>query len=69
MAYYTNLGPDCGNYDVPFGSTPDLSAAFTFVTPNMSDDMHDGSVSDGDTFRRRYLQRSSVRPNTSKGTQ
>ena len=55
MAYYTNLGPDCGNYDVPFGSTPDLSAAFTFVTPNMTDDMHDGPVSDGDNFLRSYV--------------
>ena len=55
MAYYTNLGPNCGNYDVPFGSTPDLSAAFTFVTPNMTDDMHDGPVADGDNFLRSYV--------------
>jgi hypothetical protein len=55
MAYYTGLAPDCGNYDVPFGSTPDLSAAFTFVTPNLANDMHDGTVSDGDNFLRSYV--------------
>jgi hypothetical protein len=55
MAYYTNLGSDCGHYDVPFGSMPDLSAAFTFITPNLSTDMHDGTISDGDNFLKNYV--------------
>jgi hypothetical protein len=42
-AYYTNLGSDCANYDVPLGVTPDLSAAFTFITPNVCHDMHSNS--------------------------
>ncbi|MBV9800204.1 MAG: metallophosphoesterase [Solirubrobacterales bacterium] len=50
MAYYTNLGPDCSNFDVPLGSTPDLSAAFTLITPNAIDDMHDGTIAQGDSF-------------------
>jgi phosphatidylinositol-3-phosphatase len=50
QAYYVNLGYDCGNYNVPLGDTPDLSARFTFVTPNLIHDMHDGTVSDGDTW-------------------
>jgi phosphatidylinositol-3-phosphatase len=54
-AYFANLGSDCSNYDVPFGSVPDLSASFTFVTPNVIDDMHDGTISDGDTFLKRYV--------------
>ena len=54
-AYFANLGAVCSSYDVPFGSAPDLGAAFTFVTPNMIDDMHDGSISDGDNFLRRYV--------------
>jgi phosphatidylinositol-3-phosphatase len=54
-AYYTNLGSDCGHYDVPFGVTPDLSARFTFVTPNLTDDMHDGTISDGDNFLKGYV--------------
>ncbi|MGZ4283289.1 MAG: alkaline phosphatase family protein [Solirubrobacteraceae bacterium] len=55
MAYYTNLGTDCSNYDVPFGSSPDLSAAFTFVTPNAIDDMHDGTIAQGDLFLSKYV--------------
>lgn len=54
-AYYTNLGSDCSNYDVPFGSTPDLSAEFTFITPNVCDDMHDCSISSGDNFLKSYV--------------
>jgi hypothetical protein len=50
QAYYVNLGDDCGNYNVPLGDTPDLSARFTFVTPNLINDMHDGTVSDGDVW-------------------
>ena len=42
-AYYTNLGSDCAGYDVPLGSAPDLSAAFTFITPNVCHDMHSNS--------------------------
>ncbi|MBV8997486.1 MAG: hypothetical protein JO304_00405 [Solirubrobacterales bacterium] len=54
-AYYINLGSDCGNYDVPFGPAPDLSARFTFVTPNVIDDMHDGTIADGDNFLKSYV--------------
>ena len=50
QAYYVNLGTDCGRYNVPLGDPPDLSARFTFVTPNLINDMHDGTVSDGDTW-------------------
>ena len=53
--YYTNLGQACAHYDVPFGGAPDLSARFTFVTPNLINDMHDGSVSDGDRFLKAYV--------------
>jgi hypothetical protein len=48
-AYYTNLS-DCSTLDVPLGATPDLSAKFTFVTPNLIDDMHDGTIQQGDTW-------------------
>jgi phosphatidylinositol-3-phosphatase len=53
--YYTNLGQDCSTYDVPFGAKPDLSARFTFVTPNLINDMHDGSIGDGDRFLQTYV--------------
>ena len=49
--YYTNLGSDCSGYDVPMNdSAPDLSARFTFVTPNACNDMHDCSTQTGDTW-------------------
>ena len=47
-AYYTNLGSDCAAYDVPLGSAPDLSAAFTFITPNLCHDMHSNSCPGND---------------------
>ena len=50
-AYYTSLGSGCGDYDVPLGS---LNARFTFVTPNLIDDMHDGTISDEDNFLGNY---------------
>jgi hypothetical protein len=38
--YYTGLGPECAQQDVPLSDPPDLSARFTFITPNSCDDMH-----------------------------
>jgi hypothetical protein len=38
--YYTNITSQCAAQDVPLGSSPDLSARFTFVTPNLCNDMH-----------------------------
>ncbi len=39
-AYYTGVRTACATQDVPVASTPDVSARFTFVTPNLCDDMH-----------------------------
>ena len=49
-ACYTNIRTDCQTYDVPLGSTPDISARFTFVTPNVCNDMHDCTVQTGDSW-------------------
>jgi hypothetical protein len=38
--YYVDVAADCALADVPLGSTPDLSARFTFITPNLCHDMH-----------------------------
>jgi phosphatidylinositol-3-phosphatase len=54
-AYYTNVRTACGTYDVPLGTTPDISARFTFVTPNLCNDMHDCSVQTGDTWLSTFL--------------
>ena len=55
QAYFVNLGSDCAQYDVPLSDPPDLSARFTFVTPNLIHDMHDGTVADGDTWLSTFM--------------
>jgi hypothetical protein len=42
-AYYTNLRTQCPNQDVPLRSDADLSARFTFITPDLCHDMHSSS--------------------------
>jgi hypothetical protein len=54
-AYYTNLGTACSTNDIPLASTPDLSAEFTFITPNLIDDMHDGTVAEGDQWLSAFM--------------
>jgi chitodextrinase len=39
-AYYTTIAAQCALQDVPLNDPPDLSAAFTFITPNLCNDMH-----------------------------
>jgi hypothetical protein len=53
--YFTTLSSSCPTSDVPYTQlATDLSSgnlpAFSFVTPNLIDDMHDGTVADGDTW-------------------
>jgi phospholipase C len=52
--YYTTLH-GCSSSDVPFSQlATDLAhgrlPAFSFITPNLIDDMHDGTVADGDRW-------------------
>ena len=54
-AYYTGIRTACQTLDVPLGSTPDIGATYTFVTPNMCNDMHDCSVSTGDKWLSNFL--------------
>jgi hypothetical protein len=67
QAYYTNLGDDCANYNVPLGDTPDLSARFTFVTPNLINDMHDGTVTDGDVWLSTFVPQVLASPEYTAG--
>jgi phosphatidylinositol-3-phosphatase len=48
--YYTNIRGRCAHQDTPLTNRPDLSARFTFITPNLCHDMHDCSTSVGDTW-------------------
>ena len=55
--YYQALAPSCAANDVPFTQfAGDLSTGsfptFAFVTPNLIDDTHDGSVAEGDRWLR-----------------
>jgi hypothetical protein len=54
-AYYLGIRTACGGLDVPLASTVDVSARFTFVTPNLCDDMHDCSVAAGDSWLSKTL--------------
>jgi hypothetical protein len=54
-AYFTNIVPACATQDTPFGAIAPLSAAFTFVTPNICNDMHSCPVAAGDTWLRRFV--------------
>ena len=55
QAYYVNLGGECAQYNVPLEDPPDLSARFTFITPNLIHDMHNGTVADGDTWLSTFM--------------
>ena len=57
--YYTSLA-DCATKDVPYtrlaGDLADGTLpAFSFVTPNLIDDMHDGTIAQGDTWLQNNL--------------
>ena len=52
--YYSTLS-GCATLDVPYTQlAADLAGnalpAFSFITPNLIDDMHDGTIADGDTW-------------------
>ena len=49
-AYYVTIRPQCQAQDVPLADPPDVSARFTFITPNLCSDMHDCSTADGDRW-------------------
>jgi hypothetical protein len=53
--YYTNLRASCRAASTPLGARPNLGARFTFITPNLCNDMHDCGVSTGDAWLRRFL--------------
>lgn len=54
-AYYTSIAASCAKQDVPLGAPPDLTARFTFITPNLCDDMHDCPIAKGDSWLSREV--------------
>jgi hypothetical protein len=49
-AYFTNVRTQCASQDVPLTDPPALASRFTFITPNLCDDMHSCPVIDGDRW-------------------
>ena len=48
--YYLDVAGLCAGQDVALGSVADVSARFTFITPNLCHDTHDCSVAAGDQW-------------------
>ncbi len=53
--YYRSITAACERNDVPLSLPLNLSAAFTFITPNICNDMHSCAVSVGDAWLRRMV--------------
>lgn len=60
--YYANIRPACLRDDLPLSALPAALAsgrlpAFTWITPNICDDMHDCSAATGDAWLAAWLPR------------
>lgn len=57
-AYFTPLRAQCRKWDVPLGELqPARLPSFTFITPNLCNDMHDCPVGTGDAWLARWVPR------------
>ena len=66
-AYFTNVRTACGQNDVPLPSAPSFSSKYTFVTPNLCHDMHDCSVSTGDSWLKSFVPKILASPEYKNG--
>ena len=74
--YYVGLHASCPARDVPLGAKPDLSAKFTFITPNGCHDMHSSpcastaadQVRVGDTWLGSFMPKVFATPQYRSGT-
>jgi hypothetical protein len=58
--YYTNVRSLCKSHVLPYSKVPNLSSAFTMITPNVIHDMHNGSnlqqqIKNGDKYLAGFL--------------
>jgi hypothetical protein len=70
--YFTTLA-GCATFDVPYPQlATDLAGnalpAFSFITPNLIDDMHDGTIADGDSWLASNLPAILTSPEYTSGT-
>ena len=54
-AYYTDVTSQCADWDVALVNPPNISAAFTLITPNLCNDMHDCATAAGDAWLAREV--------------
>jgi phosphatidylinositol-3-phosphatase len=76
-AYYTRIRTACGVDNVPMGSTSSgafldaLNAGtlpkFSFVTPNLQNDMHNGTVAMGDAWLQSWVPKITASPSYQAG--
>lgn len=55
--YYTDSRATCAANDMPLASHPDLTARFTFITPNNCNNMHSCAVNNGDRWLAEWVPR------------
>lgn len=67
-AYYVNIRAACETQNVPLEYPLDLSAAFTFVTPDLCHDMHDCSVLTGDQWLAGFMEEVAATEEYAAGT-
>jgi phosphatidylinositol-3-phosphatase len=77
-AYYTGIRTDCNLWDIPMGSTSsgpflnDLNnntlPAYSFITPNMCNDMHDCAVATGDSWLKGWMTKILASPGYQAGS-
>ncbi len=66
--YYTALGPTCARDDVTLTWPLQLGAPFTFITPNVCDDMHSCPIATGDAWLARAVSSVVASPQYRAGT-
>src|SRR6476646_1112526 len=66
--YCTPVAAQCATQDVPLPASPTFGAALTFVTPNLVDDMHDGTVAQGDRWLAGFVPKVLASPEYAAGS-
>jgi phosphatidylinositol-3-phosphatase len=66
--YYTDVAAACAQQSTPLGSPPDLSARFTFITPDKCSATHDCPVAAGDLWLSQIVPQLLDSPQYQSGT-
>ncbi len=66
--YYTDLSAECATHDIVLPASPVISSAFTLVAPNMVDDMHNGTLTQGDAWLKGFVPKLLADPSYQDGS-